>query len=133
MVIVSAKSVRWILITCAAYFFVCGLSALYAPWLWLWSAGLPTAVSTELGLAFGVAGTYLCAFAVGCLIASLDPHRHRGLILTLFVGNLLDFITTLQAVVVGSLPMVQGSLFIVVTVLWSTALLVAWLSSAHSQ
>gem|GEM_PF-7035946 len=133
MVIISLRSIRLVLIACSAYFLVCGLSALYIPALWLWSAGLPTTVSTELRLAFGVAGTYLCAFAFGCFIASMDPPRHRGIVLTVFVGNLLDFITTLQAIVVGSLPILQGSLFIVATVLWSAFLLVAWLSSARSS
>jgi hypothetical protein len=120
---------RTILLSTALYFAICGLSAILAPSLWLWASGLPTPISNELGLAFGVVGAYLSAFSVGALIASLEPRSHSGLILTLIAGNVFDFIVTLRAVVAGSLPTVNGAIFVAVTIIWSTLLTIAWFES----
>lgn len=119
-------SARTILLATALYFAVCGVSAVVAPSLWLWASGLPTSVSTELGLTFGVIGAYLCALAVGAVIASVDPRRHGGLIITLIVANIFDFGVTLRAVIAGTLPALNGALFVAVTIVWSTLLSIAW-------
>ena len=119
-------SARTILLATALYFAVCGISASAAPSMWLWASGLATSVSTELQLAFGVIGAYLCALAVGAAIASIDPHKHGGLIITLIVGNIFDFGVTLRAVISGALPAINGALFVAVTIVWSTLLTIAW-------
>lgn len=123
------RTARIILLATAVYFFVCGLSAILAPWLWLWASGLPTSISNELGLAFGVVGAYLLALAVGASIASIHPRLHGGVILTLIVANAFDFIVTLRAVVAGLLPTVNGAIFIAATIVWATLLTIAWVDS----
>jgi hypothetical protein len=123
------RTARIILLATAVYFSVCGLSAILAPWLWLWASGLPTSISNELGLAFGVVGAYLLALAVGASIASIHPRLHGGVILTLIVANVFDFIVTLRAVVAGLLPTVNGAIFIAATIVWATLLTIAWVDS----
>jgi hypothetical protein len=127
------RNARVILLATALYFTVCGLSAILAPWLWLWASGLPTAISNELGLVFGVIGAYLLAFAVGATIASMHPRLHGGLILTLIAANVFDFVVTLRAVVAGLLPTLNGAIFIAATIVWATLLTIAWVDSRHSS
>lgn len=117
------RNVLW---AAAAYFGACGASAIFYPASWLFVSGLPTAVSTELGLAFGVVGAYLLALAFGAGISALAPRKHAGLILTLVVGNVLDFCVTLKAVVAQQLPILNGGLFIAVTIAWAVLLGVAY-------
>jgi hypothetical protein len=83
-------------------------------------------MTNELSLAFGVVGAFISALAIGALIASTAPTQHRGLILTLAIANVCDFLATLRATVSGALPWPQGTLFIVVTVVWTTLLFIAW-------
>lgn len=117
------RNVLW---ATAAYFTACGASAVFYPASWLFFSGLPTAVSTELGLAFGVVGAYLLALAFGAALSALAPQKHAGLILTLVVGNVLDFCVTLKAVVAQQLPILNGGLFIAVTIAWAVLLSVAY-------
>ena len=117
-------SVLWIT---AAYYAICGASALLYPKAWLVVSGLPSEVTRELGLAFGVAGVYLLAMAFGATLAALNHQAHRGLILTLAVANVLDFAVTLKAVVAQSLPMLNGAVFIVVTVAFALLLATAYI------
>jgi hypothetical protein len=118
--------IQKVLWAAAAYFAACGGTAIAYPTIWLFVSGLPTTLSTELGLAFGVAGVYLLAFAFGSLVAALRPTNHTGVILTLVVGNVLDFFVTLKAVIARQLPILNGSAFIAVTVIWATLLAVAY-------
>lgn len=126
MALLLPSSARTVLLACSIYFAVCGLTAAFFPASWLWVSGLPTVLSNELYLTFGVIGAYLLALAVGAYLASKDPCRHQGVIATLFFGNVLDFAVTLRAVVNGLLPVANGTLFLVVTVVWSTLLALAW-------
>ncbi|MFN4895835.1 MAG: hypothetical protein ACK5GN_00985 [Pseudomonadota bacterium] len=106
----------------AAYLFVCGASAILFPTSWLWSAGLPTSLSPELSLVFGVLGAYLLSLAVAAWIASRNPVINQSIVKILLISQVLDFFTTLQAVYSGGLPRLPGTLFLVVTVVWSTLL-----------
>jgi hypothetical protein len=119
---------RQILWSSAVYFAACGISAIAYPASWLFVSGLPTTVSTELSLAFGVVGAYLLAFAFGSGISALAPGKHPGLILTLVVGNIFDFCVTLKAVVAQELPILNGGLFIAVTVAWAVLLGLVYVS-----
>ena len=110
----------------AIYFASCGISAIVYPASWLFVSGLPTILSNELTLAFGVVGAYLLALAFGSVISALAPHKHAGLILTLVVGNVLDFAVTLKAVVAQQLPALNGALFIVIAITWAVLLSVAY-------
>jgi hypothetical protein len=113
---------RKILTAFAVYLLVCGGSAIFIPSTWLWAAGLASTVTSELALVFGVLGAYLLALATGSWIASLNAPQNRGLIIVLLVSQILDFLSTLLAVYNGSLPRIPGTLFLVVTVVWSTLL-----------
>jgi hypothetical protein len=113
---------RKVLWAASAYFGACGGSAIAYPKVWLFVSGLPTTLSTELELAFGVAGVYLLAFAFGSAIAALRPMNHPGLILTLAAGNVIDFLVTLKAVAAHHLPILNGSAFIAITVIWASLL-----------
>jgi len=126
----STKTVLW----CAAvYFFACGLSATFVPQTWLWASGLPTSVSNELALAFGVVGAYLSALGAGAVLAARAPEKSGTLILTLLIGNIFDFGVTLRAVLAGALPTANGVLFLVVTIVWSTLLSIAWIGSRRTM
>ena len=118
-----------VLWTTVLYYAACGISAIFYPKSWLWVSGLPLEVSNELGLAFGVAGVYLLTMAFAATISAVSPHQHRGLILTLAVGNILDFAVTLKAVVAHSLPFLNGALFIVVTVAFALLLSMAYIKT----
>lgn len=126
----SARSVLW---ATAIYLFACALSAIFLPSSWLWASGLPTTVSNELGLAFAVFGAYLMALGVGALIASVAPEKNSGLILTLLLCNVFDFLATLSAVIKGDLPAIHGAILVAVTLIWSTLLFLAWLSARRYQ
>jgi len=117
---------RAILRACALYFVICVLSASWFPASWLWASGLPTTVSTELSLTFGVIGAFMLALGLGAALASRDPAKHYGLVATLVIANLLDFMTTAKTVVQGDLPTVNGILFMLVAALWSAILFVTW-------
>lgn len=119
-------TVLWIT---AFYYLACGLSAIFYPVSWLFLSGLPTTVSNELGLAFGVAGVYLLTMAFAATLAALNPREHRSVILILVAGNALDFAVTLKAVVAQSLPFINGALFIVVTVGFALSLFYAYLQA----
>lgn len=126
MSLVNLSGARAVLRFCSAYFLVCGVSAIWFPASWLWSSGLPTGLSNELTLAFGVIGAYMLAMAAGAYVASTNPAQHSGLILTLAIANALDFLVTLRAVLLGGLPALNGTAFLVVAVVWATLLCLAW-------
>lgn len=129
MPLISSNGSRSILLATSIYFAACGLSALFIPVSWLWASGLPTEVSPVTGVAFGVIGAYLCALAVGGMIARSNPHANLGVILTLAVANLFDFIVTLGAILRGQLPALNGGLFLAVAMIWTTLLSLVWLES----
>jgi hypothetical protein len=126
MALLSIPSTRTILLSVACYFAACGLSAIFMPVSWLWVSGLPTEISNELGLTFGVVGAYLLALACGSLIAAANPPGNSGLILTLMIANVFDFLVTLKAVMNHQLPKWNGIGFLIVTVILSTLLTLAW-------
>jgi hypothetical protein len=131
MALISIPSTRTILLTVAAYFAACSLSALFMPVSWLWVSGLPTELSNELRLTFGVIGAYLLALACGSLIAASNPAGNSGLILTLLIANVFDFVATLRAVMNHQLPKWNGIGFLVVIVILSTLLTLAWRSASQ--
>lgn len=133
MSLLSLTASRSVLLAASAYFLVCGVSAITFPQSWLWVAGLSTTVTTELHLTFGVIGAYLCAFAFGAYVASGHPANHTGLISTLVAGNVLDFAVTLHAITRGDLPVLQGSAFLVVAVVWSTLLVMVFMSAHKAR
>lgn len=104
------------------YLGVCGVSALFFPVSWLWVAGLSTTVSPESALVFGVLGAYLLSLAVGAWLAARNVRAHRGIVWVLLISQILDFLTTVSAVFDGALPRLQGTGFLVVTVVWGTLL-----------
>jgi hypothetical protein len=106
----------------AVYLLICGVSAIFIPSTWLWAAGLNATVSGELALVFSVLGAYLLSLSVGSLIASHNTRQNRGLVIVLLISQILDFLSTLGAVYNGSLPRISGTLFLVITVIWSTLL-----------
>ena len=107
---------RNILWAAAVYFAACGISAITYPTLWLFVSGLPTTLSNELTLAFGA------------IISAFAPTKHAGLILTLAVGNAIDFCVTLKAVVAQQLPIINGGAFLAITVLWAGLLGIAYIN-----
>jgi hypothetical protein len=122
MSIITVSGARYILRASVVYFAVCGISAIWLPVSWLWVSGLPTTVSNELALTFGVIGAYMLALAVGAYIASRDPVRHHSMTAMLATANLFDFFVTLRAVLQGWLPALNGTAFLVIAVLWCTLL-----------
>lgn len=117
---IPPATILWLL---AIYFLACGASAIFYPSLWLLSAGLPTAMTPELELVFGVAGVYLLALAYGAWRAAKSPCTEQGVISVLLAANIIDCIVTLRAVISGSLPTLNGVLFVVVTIVWIVALM----------
>jgi len=111
---------------------MCGLSALFFPISWLWASGLPTTLSPVLTVLFEVLGAYLCALAVGSLIALKNPRDSSGLVLTLMIANVFDFVTTLGALIRADLPPLNGGLFLAVAVVWTTLLSLVWLETRAS-
>jgi hypothetical protein len=132
MALLTTSSARSIVLASAAYFLICGLSAIFLPVSWLWISGLPTQVTNELQLTFGVIGAYMLALAVGSLLCWLNLRGNSGLLLTLAAANALDFLVTLKAVVNHSLPLWNGVAFMVVAIVWATLLTLAWRASRHS-
>lgn len=130
MTVINESGARKVLTAFAAYLFICGGSAIFFPASWLWTAGLHTAVSPELGLVFGVLGSYLLSLSIGAWVASRSPVKHQGIIAVLLASQICDFFATLLAVYNGSLPRLSGTGFLVVTVIWSTVLGLAWRASA---
>jgi hypothetical protein len=122
------KFVRTVLWASAAYFAMCGLSAIFYPVSWLLVSSLPTtALSPELQTVFGTLGGFLLALAFGAGIAALHPGKHPGVIFTLVLGNVFDFCVTLKAVVAHQLPILNGGLFLAVAMTWAVLLGVSWL------
>ena len=119
---------RNILWSATAYFASCGLSAIFYPISWLFVSGLPLTISNELSLVFATLGAYLLALAFGAGVSALAPAKHPGLILTLVIGNVFDFCVTLKAVVAQQLPILNGGLFIAITVAWAVMLGVAYVN-----
>lgn len=125
---------RWIstiLWSVTIYFWVCGLSAIFYPISWLVVAGLPTTLTSELALVFSVAGTFMVTLGAAGIMAAINPHKQPALILTLMTGNIIDFLVTLRAIVVGQLPMVQGALFLAVAMTWAVLLALVLFASEH--
>jgi hypothetical protein len=116
---------RSILTAFSGYLLLCGLSAIFFPQSWLWAAGLATNTTPELSLVFGVLGVYLTALSVGAWIAARSPADNHGVIITLIASQMLDFLFTLKGIFSGALPRLQGTGFLVVTVIFSTLLCVA--------
>jgi hypothetical protein len=75
-------------------------------------------MTNELSLVFSLAGTFMLSLGVAGIVAAINPHKQTGLIVTLMVANLVDFLVTLRAIVLGQLPMVQGALFLAVAMTW---------------
>jgi len=122
------RFVRTVLWASVVYFSACGLSAILYPLSWLFVSGLPsTVLSSELQVAFGALGAYLLALGVGAGIAAVHPLKHPGVIVTLMVGNMLDFCVTLKAVVAQQLPIMNGGLFLAIAMAWTVLLSVAYL------
>jgi|694.fasta_scaffold05946_10 hypothetical protein len=117
----------------ALYYCACGLSAIFIPSLWLLAAGLSTEMTPEaqsvLWLVFGVAGVYLLTMAFGATLGAISPSTRRPLLLTLAVGNLIDFVITLKAVVAGSLNMISGGLFLAVAAAFGVLLFISYVKA----
>jgi len=64
----------------------------------------------------------MMALGFGAAIASINPQKNLGLILTLAASNLIDLLVTFRAVTLGQLPLVRGVLFILVAASWAAAL-----------
>jgi hypothetical protein len=124
----TSLSTRNILWSATAYFAACGLSAIFYPTSWLILSDLPNTISNELGLVFATLGAFMLALAFGAAISALSPAKHAGLILTLVVGNILDFCVTLKAVVAHQLPILNGGLFIVIAITWAVLLGIAYVN-----
>ena len=75
-----------------------------------------------MGLVFGTLGGFLLALCYGAGRAALSPSSNVGVISTLLVANLLDFLVTLKAIVAQSLPFLNGALFLIITIVWVTLL-----------
>lgn len=109
----------------AAYLAACGLSAVLYPTLWLIVAGISADITPLCSLVFGVLGAYILALGVGAAIAARDPGRHYGLVVTILASQLLDFGVTCYATFIsGSIPLVSGMGFLVVTL--TTSLAIGW-------
>jgi hypothetical protein len=133
MTVMNESGARTVMIAFAAYLFVCSISAIFFPVSWLWTAGLNTLISPELGLVFSVLGSYLLSLSIGAWIASRSPAKHRGIIAVLLASQICDFFATLLAVYSGSLPRLPGTGFLVLTVIWSTVLGLAWYTCATPE
>ena len=129
----KANLPRSILTIFSGYLLICGLSAVFLPKSWLWAAGLPTNVTPELSLVFGVLGVYLTSLAIGSWIASRAPGDNRGVIMTLIASQVLDFLFTLKGVFSGALPRLQGTGFLVTIVIFSTLLCVSLRQSKRAD
>jgi hypothetical protein len=115
---------RSILTLFSVYLLFCGLSAIFFPTSWIWASGLTAVTTPELSLVFGVLGVYLTALAIGSWVASRAPADNHGVIITLLASQVLDFLFTIKGVFSGALPRLQGTGFLVVTVVFSTLLCV---------
>jgi hypothetical protein len=136
MITASSVDGRWvstILWSVTFYFWVCGLSAIFYPVSWLAIAGLPTVVTNELALAFAVAGTFMLAMGAAGILAVINPHKQVGLIATLMTANLIDFLVTLRAVVLGQLPMLRGAIFLAVAMAWAVLLALVLFGSENRK
>ena len=121
------RFVRTVLWAAVVYFAACGLSAIAYPVSWLFVSGLPTAITSELELAFGTLGAYLLALACGAGIAAFQPHKHPEVIFILLLGNFFDFCVTLKAVVAQQLPILNGGLCLAVAMTWTVLLGISYL------
>jgi len=115
----------------AAYLCICGLSAIAIPQSWLAVAGLSGEMTNEARLAFGVAGTFMLALGCGGVLAAVNPRAHVGLIVTMALANVIDFILTLISTCTGRIPFSRGLLFLAIALAWSFALIL--LSFRYSQ
>lgn len=117
----------------ALYYCSCGLSAIFIPRLWLIAAGLRPELTPEtqavLWLVFGVAGVYLLTMAFAAALGAIAPSTRRPLLITLAVGNLLDFVVTLKAVVAGSLNMLSGGLFLAMAAAFGVLLFISYVQA----
>lgn len=123
-------------VTCL-YYSACGLSAIFFPSLWLMLSALPREFAPEaqtvVGLVFGVAGVYLLTMAFAAGLGALVPNTRRPLLLTLAVGNVLDFVVTLKAVVAGSLNFFSGSLFVATAATFAALLSISYVKARLSH
>lgn len=117
----------------AAYFFLCGASAIVYPESWLFSSGLPLDVTPTLAMVFSVLGGYLVAVGFGAAIAARDPQRNTGLVLMLAVANILDLCVTLKGIIAQQLPAGPGALFLGVTIFFSWLLGTTYRSLRRAQ
>ena len=117
----------------ALYYCACGLSAIFIPKLWLIASGLRPELTPEaqsvLWLVFGVAGVYLLTMAFAAALGAVAPGTRKPLLLTLAVGNLLDFVVTLKAVVAGSLNMFSGGLFLAIAASFGVLLFISYVKA----
>ena len=126
---ISLKAARVILLTAAAYFLICGVSAIFFPISWLMIAELPLRVSNELALTFSVIGSLMTALGIGAIIAAKAPKSSSSLIATLTLANICDFLGTLRAVLIGTLAPIPGTFFLIVAFIWSYLLILTYKSS----
>ena len=123
---VTFPTARRIVRACGVYFLICGLSALFFPASWLWAAGLPTTLSGELVLTFGVIGAFMLSLAGAAFLATANQAHYSGVTVTLMLANICDCVVTLRSVLLGGLPLAQGLVFVAVAGAWSAALLLAY-------
>lgn len=108
------------------------MSAIGYPASWLFVAGLTTPLSRELQLVFATLGAYLLALGIGAGISAIAPTKHPGIIMTLIIGNILDFGVTLKAIVAQQLGILNGAMFLVITIAWAVLLSMAYINVKRS-
>jgi peroxiredoxin len=114
---VSSIEPRWMRrskLAASVYFLACGLSALFAPGLWWLAAGLP---AQQVPLLMGVIGTLMLSLSAGALAAAASPSQW-GLPLVLFIACALDALLVLHALLVGTLPALNGLSFLLLDGVW---------------
>ena len=101
----------WELALVALYFFLCGVSAVCAPELWYWAAGIPP---RPTGMEFIVLGEMMLALAFGAAVAATNPTGNLTMISTLIVANVLDALGSAVFLFQRALPALHGVVFIIV-------------------
>lgn len=98
-----------------AYFFGCGLTAIFTPSIWYWAAGISPYPSNLL---LGVVGAMMIAIATNLLLSIPNTSSHRAGLIMIFLASLIDCLVVILNVSTNEIPLINGVGLSIIDLAW---------------
>jgi hypothetical protein len=99
----------------AAYFLVCGITAIFSSSLWYYAAGISPYPSNLL---LGVVGAIMIAIAANLFLSIPNTSSHRAGLIMIFLASLIDCLVVIFYVTTNEIPLINGIGLSIIDLAW---------------